>query len=198
MMKLDTAEIRRPVNKAVGVSPCGDATLVFENDSYLLFAIVDGAGHGKEAAKVADSAIHFIEKHREENLSHILLSIHRNMMNTCGGVASICRINKKTGGMSYCGVGNITTRLFKPESVRLVSRDGVLGHEICRPLIKEIQLKRGDIVMMYSDGVVDHFEVGEVPHFYGLASIDIAKISVERFRKSHDDASCVVAKVIYD
>jgi phosphoserine phosphatase RsbX len=194
----DVASLKRAIQTLPEGSLCGDQTLVVEKKEYLFFALFDGAGHGPMACNAATRACRYLKEETERDLSVLLDELHELLKGTVGGVGSLCRINKATGVMQYSGIGNAVTRLFLPESKNLVMRDGVLGHEIARPQMSEFVVEPGHVVMLYSDGIRDHFDTAEFPDFFELSASDIARITIDYFSKTLDDASCIVVKVSDD
>ena len=55
-------------------------------------------------------------------------------------------------------------------------------------------LSYGDVVLLYTDGVKDRFELGEYPQLLQHGAEAIAKTIVQRFGKDYDDASCIALR----
>ncbi len=198
MLKMEVAELKRPIQTLPESGFCGDATLIVEDPSNIFLALFDGAGHGYSAHKAADIAMQLINEDVDQELCSLLLSLHQGLKGTSGGVAGLCRIVKKTGQLTCTGIGDISIRLFKPESTRIVTRGGVLGDEIVQPKLYQMQLKRGDVLMLYSDGIHDNFKIDDFPDFFALSAYEIARITIDYHSKILDDASVIVLKVNND
>ena len=199
MLKLDVAEISRPIQTESQDSLNGDVTLIIDGPSSLFLALVDGAGHGYSAHKVAQMAINILaEEINHHSLCDLLLLLHQSLKGTVGGVACLSRIDKETGLLTCAGIGNNTLRLFKPESRRLVTLGGVLGYEIANPKLHEVQLNPGNVLMMHSDGILNQFESDDFPDFATLSAEKIARMTIDYFSKPLDDASIIVLKVRND
>lgn len=197
-LKMEVAELKRPIQTMSEADFCGDATFIRESETSVFMAIFDGAGHGYSAHKNADIAMQLIKKNTEQELCPLLLDLHQALKGTGGGVAGLCRVNKNTGQLSCAGIGNISVRLFKPESLRIVMRGGVLGYEMVQPKLYQHQLKSGDVLMLYSDGVSNSFKTDDFPQFFTLRADEIARITIDYFSKILDDAAVIVLKVNND
>ncbi len=72
--------------------------------------------------------------------------------------------------------------------------EGTLGVQFRRLQEQRLHVGPGDVVVWYTDGVSDRFDVSDYPGvLLDRASIAAQRI-VERFGKSHDDATCVVMR----
>ena len=91
-------------------------------------------------------------------------------------------------------MGNTIIRRFGSSDTRLISRDGLLGSLRSKPREEVMTLQRGDIVLLYSDGVRSHFAASEYPEMWGHAMSTIAAQVVRRFGRQHDDAGCLALK----
>ena len=92
-------------------------------------------------------------------------------------------------------MGNTVIRNFGPREARLYSAAGTLGHQMRTPKEQRLTVAPGDVLMLYSDGVKERFELEDYPQLRYQKSRTIAKTVVERFGKDHDDAGCVVLRV---
>ena len=103
-------------------------------------------------------------------------------------------INTRTGSVRYTGVGNTAYRLFGSRNARLISTAGNLGQQIRSPQLQQHALTADDVVVLYSDGIKDRFELEDYPQLRYQGAATIARTVVERFGKHHDDATCVVVR----
>lgn len=173
---------------------CGDTGVIEENGSRCFFALIDGVGHGKEACAAARLAESFLLEDTSRDLVDMMNGLHSHLKGSRGAVAFLCRLDIETGLLRYVGIGNITVRIFGERDYRLVSRDGIIGYMMAGPRENEERLSPGDLIMLSSDGVKEHFDPLEVP---GLLKGPARKIAAEmlgRFAKGNDDASCFVLR----
>ncbi|BCS86854.1 hypothetical protein PSDVSF_00960 [Pseudodesulfovibrio sediminis] len=111
-------------------------------------------------------------------------------------MAAIGCIDLKTGTLSFAGVGNITTRIFAAEYNRVLSKDGIIGYMMNRPSEQIIKLCRRDVVMLYSDGIKEHFEQHDCPGLLTGTAEEIAQRVMDTFAKGDDDSSCLIVRLI--
>jgi serine phosphatase RsbU (regulator of sigma subunit) len=174
------------------MSECGDVGLVKRFNGYVIAMLVDGLGHGEKARQAAMLAIEYVDKNCTMNLKEITINIHKLLVGTRGAVAAICLLDLNKGQLKYIGIGNISVRIIGDTQRRLVSQDGVLGHSIPTPRENETDFHKKQVLIMYSDGVKDHFEIGDHLIRNNLPAQQIADEIVSRYKKINDDSSCVV------
>lgn len=178
------------------ISECGDIGVVKEDDEQYFFALVDVLGHGAEARKLALIIESYLIDHYTSDLVTLINGLHKKIIGSRGAVATICRLNKENSELSYVGIGNITVRILGVKSVRLVSKDGVIGYRTIRPQLQKVKLCPKDILLLHSDGIREHFDVYECKSLWTATPQSIAKEIMDKFKKNDDDASCIVFKYL--
>lgn len=179
-----------------GAGESGDGWAVAAN-GHLTALVVDGLGHGPEAAAAAQAAISVFGPRPEVGLERLLQRAHEAMRGTRGGVLAICAIDPAVGELTYAGVGNITGRLLRgPESQGLVSHDGTVGTQLSPPRARlwAHRWNRDATVVMASDGLGRHWDLSAYP---GLLSHDPAVVAAVLHRdhaRGTDDATVVVVR----
>ena len=98
------------------------------------------------------------------------------------------------GRVVYAGTGNTVLRRFGKIDTRLVSYDGVLGQNMRTPKLQSLQLEKGDLVVLYTDGVQDRFTAEDYPSIFHHAPKDVVRTIIERFGKDYDDAACIAVR----
>ncbi len=188
---LEHASVIRP---CPGEWVSGDAVVVQPVESGLFAAIVDALGHGPEAHEVAQIACEFLSRHASADVPGLMERLHQQLKGTRGAVAGLCAIDESARRVCYVGTGNTVLRRFGSAETRLVSRDGVLGQNMRTPLPQTLELERGDLLVLYTDGVKDRFAAEDFPGMLAHAPTDVARTIVERFGKGHDDAACIAVR----
>lgn len=175
-------------------SQCGDIGVIKEYDNQCFLALVDVLGHGSEAREVALSAKEYLENNYREDLINIINGLHEHLKGTRGAVVAMCHLNILTGELTYVGIGNITVRTFGAKPTRLVPRDGIIGYRMRKSEKHIIKLYPGDTILIYSDGIKEHFDVIDCADILKDNAGNIAIRILERFGNKNDDASCIVLK----
>ena len=175
---------------------CGDTGVIKEFDGQCFLALVDVLGHGREAHDVALTAQVYLEQNCSKEPVEVMQGLHTCLKGTRGAVAAICRLDIATGELVYVGMGNIVARVLGPRAVRFVSRDGIVGYMISTVKQQAMKLLVGDVLVMYSDGIKEHFELSGRPDILSGNAESIAAALLERFWKQNDDASCIVLRYL--
>ena len=175
-------------------SECGDIAVIKKYEKQCFIALIDVLGHGSEARKVALLAKNYLENNYENELIELMNGLHEHLKGTRGAVAAMCHLDIFTGELTYVGIGNITVRIFGAKPIRLTPKDGIVGYIMARPEEYIVKLYSNDILLMYSDGIKEHFDAFECAGLLKKSAEDIAQGILKKFGKKNDDASCVVLK----
>lgn len=178
-----------------GEKNCGDMPWVkLLNDNQILFCLIDVAGHGDAAQKHAENCLFVLERHFQDDLTKIIYSLSEFSQKQRGLVIGLALINLDVGLVHYMGVGNIRARIIGHQGYRFVARSGVVGISAHHPVLEEYLLNNNDVLLMYSDGVSDQFDVKSYPQILSDKIELIPQTIIQRFAKNNDDASCIAAR----
>lgn len=178
-----------------GEKRCGDAWSFVSHPGRKLILLVDGLGHGTDAADAAAQAVSAFHKNVDRDPVDILGYIHDNLKATRGGVAAIAEILENENVLNYAGVGNISGVVFSGESSRnLVSYNGTLGSVF--PKVKAFQSEwhSDSCLIMHSDGITSRWDLSTYSGLLNKHPATIAGVLVRDFRRQRDDCSVVVLK----
>jgi len=143
-----------------GQAVSGDLAAVQVTRSRCVIAVIDGLGHGPEAAAAAALAAGVVERHRAEPLEAMLLLVHEHLGESRGAAATLAIVDGDTGRMDWLGVGNVDGMVIRadqaarPHTSGVFLCRGILGYQ--QPNIRPqepIQLHDGDVVVIATDGV---------------------------------------------
>jgi anti-sigma regulatory factor (Ser/Thr protein kinase) len=191
--RLESASFIRPCQ---GELVSGDLVVLDGRPGLLFVAIVDGLGHGASANAAAKRAVSFLRQSWSSDVVETMHALHESLKGTIGAVAGICVVEAESRSVRYAGVGNTVIRTIGARPARLHSAAGTLGEQIRGVQEQRLQLNTKNVLVMYTDGVSDRFEIDEYPALLVERADMIAKSIVEKFGKSHDDASCVAVRFI--
>lgn len=182
--------------KALGGEPdeCGDTGLIKIYDNFCFLALVDVLGHGKLAARVALLSKDYLDHNYTKPLIDIINGMHEFLRGTRGAVAAVCRLDLTTGILRYSGMGNIHMRLFGANQESLVTKDGVIGYIMPSPVQNQTRLVSGDILVMASDGIKEHFDPSAYPEITTGRARDICNNFITHLEKGTDDVSCIALR----
>lgn len=182
---------------APGQAESGDSFCVLPSPSSLLVAVVDGLGHGPEAVAATRTALEIIADHPEDPLPVLFRRCHEGLRKTRGAVLSLVRVDRRDRTLTWAGVGNVESRLFRaegdPGTRSLVPAPGIVGHLLPSLRPETLELGAGDIVVLATDGVRSEFglEAGVDGPSEGLAERILS-----RHGKDDDDALVVVVRYL--
>lgn len=146
-----------------GESESGDKCWVRQSSVGAWVAVVDGAGHGDEAARAATMAIAALEQSDREPPADVLRKCHEALRPTRGAVMSFAEFSARDRSLTWLGVGNVEGVLFRrnplgPSSRELLlSRPGVLGVRMPKLSPSVLRLAAGDTLVFATDGVRQGF-----------------------------------------
>ncbi len=182
------------------IRPCqgewvsGDAVVIRPLEHGIFAAIVDVLGHGPEAHELALMIDAHLDRHGNSDVSGLMTRLHQHVKGTRGAAVGLCAIDAAAGRVAYVGTGNTVLRRFGKTDTRLVSQDGVLGQNMRTPRPQTLQLEKGDLIVLYTDGVRDRFTSDDYPGVFHHAPKEVVRTVVERFGKDYDDVACIAVR----
>ena len=193
---LDWSVASRP---APGQNVSGDLHLVKPFGQRILVGVMDGIGHGDEAAAAARAAAEILDQYAGDPTILLIRRCHDALLKTRGVVLTVAKLNTEENTMTWLGVGNVEGRLLRAdasashprESVLL--RGGMVGYQLPTLQASVIPVAAGDLLVLATDGIHPVFEDGinlnETPK-------QIAEKILSRHFKGNDDALVLVARYL--
>lgn len=180
-----------------GETLSGDLHVVAPFPDGVLVSVVDGLGHGDEAAKAAQVAAEILSAHAGDDLVSLVERCHTSMRSTRGAVLSVAAFRKSDHTMTWLGVGNVEGVLYhadpaaKPARETLLLRGGVVGYRLPHLRAAVLTVAQGDTLVFATDGIGGRF-TEERPD--GRAPQDMARDILSFYGKDNDDALALVAR----
>ena len=159
------AELAQP-----GQSESGDRYLVLSTMDGGLVAVVDGLGHGAEAASAAKMAVRALERGADRPIVQLLRDCHQSLIGTRGAAMSVAAFSFADETMTWLGVGNVEGRILSapvsggPRPEALLVRGGVVGAQLPPLVSKVIPIRRGDMLIVATDGIRSEFLDAPLPY----------------------------------
>jgi negative regulator of sigma-B (phosphoserine phosphatase) len=147
-----------------GHSDSGDIHLAKSCSAGMLLAVIDGVGHGKEAALAARVARDVVDSYADEPLVSLLHRCHQWLRGTRGVVMSLAWVETESRVMRWAGVGNVQGVLLRRKwggrSVEnsLLLRAGVVGVQLPSLEAAVLPITPGDTLVLATDGVKATFD----------------------------------------
>jgi negative regulator of sigma-B (phosphoserine phosphatase) len=173
----------------------GDTAVIESANGTTLVAVIDGLGHGVEAATAASIAAGVLRERPGESLIRLVEIAHRALGETRGVAMSLASFQSDDDTMTWLGLGNVEGTLVDREkpahSIMLAS--GIVGHELPQLQAKTLRVRRGSMLIMTTDGV--RSSLGQSIDSSGTAQ-DIADAILARQGTRTDDALVLVARYL--
>ncbi len=167
---------------------CGDTVVVRAEEGVTLLAVIDALGHGPAAAVVADRGSAFLrDAPLGKDVRTLTEGLHDALKGTRGVAAMCCLV--RAGQIEGCGVGNVELR-SAGSRVPVILTPGVLGVQTTRLRVFQGTLTPGARLVIFSDGISPRIDLEKVER---LPAEPAGKALFERYRRSHDDATLLVA-----
>ncbi|MEE6177142.1 SpoIIE family protein phosphatase [Mycobacterium sp. 050134] len=177
----------------------GDQTIAIGiGDDAALFGVMDGLGHGAEAAAAALRAVDTLENARDQPLEALVGLCHRVLGGTRGVAMTLARVDFAAGTLAWAGIGNVTADLVAKAATGIQVRSsarltaGIVGYRIPEILPAQVvPIRAGDLIVIATDGIAeDHLR-----HIDFAASAPvIAAELLSRHAKGTDDAMVLTAR----
>jgi len=178
-----------------GEEVAGDAWLLREAKGRLVVLLVDGLGHGPDAAAAAATARKFVWDHWDDEPAELVEGMHQALKSTRGAAAAVVALKPATHVGAYCGVGNIACSVHAAGASRsLVSHNGTLGYNMRKIQEFPFPFPAGALLIAHSDGIGTRWDLGAYP---GLESRSPALIAAALYRdheRGRDDATVAVLR----
>jgi serine phosphatase RsbU (regulator of sigma subunit) len=178
-----------------GEESCGDSWAADVRPGRSVVTVVDGLGHGPDAAEAARMAIRIFQANAAEPPARIIERMHDALRSSRGAAVAVAEIDTERGSILYAGVGNISGVVVSGRETRsLVSHSGTVGHQLHRLQEFPYPWPEDALLVMHSDGVTQRWELDRYP---GLASRDpalVAGVLYRDFTRGRDDTTVLVAR----
>ncbi len=186
------AAASRPVT---GEDVSGDAFVVAPRPRGALTAVVDGLGHGREAALAAKIGVATIESYAAEPVGDILRHCHEMLMRTRGAAMCVAALDLVASSLAWLSIGNVEGLVVHADASRrdaVVALGGVIGGSLPRLIVPQpVRLQPGDLLVVTTDGIQHGFsELLAI----GAEPARIAMRVMEGHGKDTDDALVFVGK----
>lgn len=183
---------------APGEEQSGDRCFIQQSAGCAALALIDGLGHGPEAALAAEAAQAALRAPDRQSPSLLVQRCHERLRETRGAALTVMQFDTQTWQLEWTGVGNVIAVLLHPEATgqltrtELFGRGGVVGVQLPSTASSSVRIAPGDVLVAATDGVHSSFA-------YGITRIEapqqLAERLLTRYCTGYDDAMVVVAQI---
>jgi negative regulator of sigma-B (phosphoserine phosphatase) len=146
----------------------GDQHVVADRPGGTLLAVIDGLGHGPDAAVAARTAARAVEEVAHASPDQILRHCHAASLETRGSAITLAAIDHAAGTMVWAGVGNVAGIVLhsghSPSTKLIRVHAGIVGRRLPKLHAETLTLEDGDVVLLASDGINPNFAGLEMAH----------------------------------
>jgi hypothetical protein len=178
--------------------PCGDAAAwhpLPETGGGLL-AIIDGLGHGAEAARAAQAALQVLAAQPGLPLPQLLALLDAQLAGLRGAAVGLLRV--RPGALEHAGIGNTRAmRLRAGQLARLGSQNGIVGGGLPQPVqINQLDLQASDWLLLFTDGLDEMLQLPVLLPEWSRDPATLCTHLLRQWRSGRDDAGVLVLQVL--
>ena len=170
---------------------CGDAWHLSVHDSRVTLTVIDGLGHGAEAAAAAQVGTAMAARRAGADADAMIGDVHAAMSGTRGGAVAVASL--EGNALSFAGIGNISGSVISEDESRgLASMPGIAGAQVRRIQTFRLHAAQGSLLLMHSDGVQSRWNLRDYPGLFYRHPALIVAVLQRDFDRGRDDV-CIVA-----
>jgi serine phosphatase RsbU (regulator of sigma subunit) len=189
--RVEWAVAGRPIE---GEIESGDLHIVHEGNDRVLLGVVDGLGHGPEAAAASRRAAETLRATALDlPLEQLFRQCHAALRTTRGAVMSLAIVDAGDGSLTWGGIGNVEGYVVDAGGRRRDSiplRGGVVGGHLPTVRSETTPLAAGDLIVLTTDGIV----AGFAEKLVAGAPTAMAERILASYARANDDALVLVAR----
>ena len=193
---LDVGAVCLPID---GETACGDGWAVVQGADRAVILLVDGLGHGPNAADAADTAIAAFRAASGGAPAEIAALLHQALRATRGAALAVAEVVPAAEGATvrYCGVGNTAALLLSavgsPRS--LPSMNGTAGLQVRAMQEVTLPWARGSVLLMHTDGITTRWRADAYRGILGHHPTVLATALQRDHTRGRDDATVLALRL---
>lgn len=179
-----------------GQEESGDAWAVCVMKDRLIALLVDGLGHGPEAAIPATAAMALFNCEATKTPEMLAMLMHGALRATRGAALSMTVLDGKARTVRFCGVGNVEGRVVAAGTSRhFIPQNGIVGHNM--PVAMQPSMLPWPVhgrLVMHSDGITARWNADQYPGLLARHPALLAGVLFRDFARPRDDATVLVLR----
>ena len=178
-----------------GEEECGDSWAIDVSPGRLAVLLVDGLGHGPDAASAALAAIAVFRERVADSPEDMVSGMHQALTDTRGAALSVT-VGDRTGRTArFCGVGNVEGRIVTADTKQqLIPQNGIVGHVMPPLRAADVPWPVGGHLIMHSDGISSRWRSAAYPGLLARHPALMAGVIFRDFAQARDDATVLVIR----
>ena len=160
--------------------------------------VVDGVGHGPDAARATHEAIRLFESQPTASFGDLFGALHARLHSTRGASIALVDLDPGRETVRFAGVGNIAGAVATPGEPQrhVVSHPGTVGHELGRIHEYDYAWPTGSLLILHSDGARTRWAVDAYPGLVRRDPALVAGVLYRDFERGNDDVTVVALRAV--
>jgi anti-sigma regulatory factor (Ser/Thr protein kinase) len=180
---------------APGEEVCGDGWGFAVRGELAALMVVDGLGHGPDAAEAAAEALDVFQEEPLQSPRRLLERVHVRLRSTRGAAVAMMLVDAGAGTVRSAGAGNVLGRLVSGISDRtLMSQHGTAGVSIRTPEEVSTPWPPHALLVLCSDGIGTRWDTDALLPVLGRDPALAAAIVLRDHVRGRDDATVAVLR----
>lgn len=178
-----------------GETVSGDCWAIDWDAATCRLSVIDGLGHGPEAAEAAERARRTLGANPTLSPAAAIVACQHALVGSRGAAILIVRVEPDSSRLSYAGAGNVEARLWQSGREQdLIGQRGIVGANIPSIRLYSLPLASRWQLLIYSDGIKRHKALLELPGFPTASAQTLAEVALQSWGLPNDDATILVAQ----
>jgi len=182
-----------------GEDESGDGWAERQTDGIARVIVVDGVGHGPDAARATNEAIRLFHALPAAPFGDLLRVLHERLHSTRGASIALAELDAGRETVHFAGIGNIAGAVVTPggEPQRhVVSQPGTVGHELGRIHEYDYAWPTGSLLVLHSDGAKTRWTLDAYPGLIRRDPALVAGVLYRDFERGNDDVTVVAFRAV--
>lgn len=172
---------------------CGDAWHLSVHAQRLTLTLIDGLGHGPQAAEAAEAGTAMAAAKGAIDAEAMIAHLHTAMAGSRGGAVGVATVDGEA--ISYAGVGNISGTVLSEEGTRgLASMPGIVGGQFRKAQTFRLHASQGSLLLLHSDGLQSRWNLRDYPGLMYRHPALIVAVLQRDFDRDRDDVGIVAVR----
>ncbi len=180
-----------------GEEVSGDAWCRATRDDGWTAMVVDGLGHGPQAAEAAKAAVRLFSGAERQQPTDLLAAMHAALRPTRGAAVSIARYEPAAEQVVFAGIGNVAGAIFRRggEVRRMVCNNGTVGHIAKYMRAFTYSTAGAAALVLASDGLTSGWRLDGYPGLLDCHPTLVAGVLYRDFNRGRDDVTVLVCRM---
>jgi serine phosphatase RsbU (regulator of sigma subunit) len=181
-----------------GEEVSGDLWRVDWHQRVCRISLIDGLGHGPEAAAAAAIADRVLAEAPALDPPAAIARCHQVLRDTRGAAMLVLSLDLAAARLTVAGVGNVDARWWGPDGEqRVLCQRGIVGRTLPSLRAFAAPLPAAGRIVLHTDGVSDRFRTADLEQLWESPQWLASRV-LTRWGRANDDATVVVVALAFE